>query len=57
MCDDVYATKQELENEGVEFVRPIEDAGLGLLTAIRIPGGAELGLYEPKHPSPLAGRP
>jgi hypothetical protein len=23
-------------------------------TAIRLPGGGELGLYQPKHPSPLA---
>jgi catechol 2,3-dioxygenase-like lactoylglutathione lyase family enzyme len=53
MCDDVHATVDELSGKGVEFSRPISDEGFGLLTAIRLPGGGELGLYEPKHPTPL----
>jgi hypothetical protein len=53
MCDDIDATIAELEGKGVEFSRPISDEGFGLLTAIKLPGGGELGLYEPKHPSPL----
>jgi catechol 2,3-dioxygenase-like lactoylglutathione lyase family enzyme len=53
MCDDVHATVAELEAKGVEIVREVVDAGLGLMTAIRLPGGGELGLYEPRHPSPL----
>ncbi|MGI5131156.1 VOC family protein [Pseudonocardia sp. CA-107938] len=55
-CDDIDATVKELEAKGVEFVRPIEDAGWGLLTAMRTPGGGELGLYEPRHPSPNPAR-
>ena len=31
--------------------------GVGLVTAIRLPGGGELGPYQPKHPSPLAAGP
>ncbi|MGH3042839.1 MAG: VOC family protein [Gaiellaceae bacterium] len=53
MCDDVRATVDELRGKGAEFSRPISDEGFGLLTAIELPGGGELGLYEPKHPSPL----
>ena len=52
MCDDVHATVEELEGRGVEFSRPISDEGFGLLTAIALPGGGELGLYEPRHPTP-----
>lgn len=52
MCDDINATVKELEAKGVEFVRPVEDAGWGLLTAMRVPGGGELGIYEPRHASP-----
>ncbi|TDV56502.1 VOC family protein [Actinophytocola oryzae] len=52
MCDDINATVKELEGKGVEFVRPVEDAGWGLLTAMRVPGGGELGIYEPRHASP-----
>jgi predicted enzyme related to lactoylglutathione lyase len=53
MCDDVHATVAELESKGVEITRPVRDEGFGLVTAIRMPGGDELGLYEPRHPSPL----
>ena len=53
MCDDIHATVAELEGKGVEFGRSISDEGFGLLTAIKLPGGGELGLYEPKHASPV----
>jgi hypothetical protein len=52
MCDDAHATVDELKRKGVEFSRPISDEGFGLLTAIKLPGGGELGLYEPRHPTP-----
>ncbi|HTN25138.1 MAG TPA: VOC family protein [Solirubrobacteraceae bacterium] len=52
MCDDVEATVAELEAEGVEFTRPISDERWGRTTAMRVPGGGELGLYEPRHPVP-----
>jgi len=29
-------------------------AGFGLVTAFRLPGGSEVALYEPRHPSPLS---
>jgi catechol 2,3-dioxygenase-like lactoylglutathione lyase family enzyme len=53
MCDDVEATVTALQAKGVEFTQPITNAGFGLLTAMRVPGGDELYLYEPRHPSPL----
>ena len=52
MCDDIAATVAELEAKGVEFAGPVEDVGWGLLTAMKVPGGDELGLYEPRHPTP-----
>ena len=54
MCDDIRATIAELEAKGVEFAGPVQDAGFGLLTSLRVPGGGELGLYEPRHPTPLS---
>src|SRR3954469_5695180 len=54
MCPDVEATRAELEGRGVEFVAPITDQSFGRLTRMRVPGFGELGLYEPRHPSPLA---
>jgi catechol 2,3-dioxygenase-like lactoylglutathione lyase family enzyme len=54
MCHDIERTVAELERKGVEFVSPITDEGYGLMTRLKIPGAGEIGLYEPKHPSPLA---
>ena len=54
MCRDVEATRRELEAKGVEFVAPITDEDFGRLTRLAVPGFGELGLYEPRHASPLA---
>ena len=55
MCDDIEATTAELQAKGVELTRPVSDEGWGLVTAIALPGGGELGLYEPRHPVPPRG--
>jgi catechol 2,3-dioxygenase-like lactoylglutathione lyase family enzyme len=52
MCDDIEATVAGLKEKGVEFTKPVSDEGFGLLTALKLPGGGELGLYEPRHPLP-----
>ncbi|GAA1229840.1 hypothetical protein GCM10009665_20350 [Kitasatospora nipponensis] len=49
MCDDVDATVRTLTAKGVEFTRPVTDARWGRLTGFRLPGGGEVGLYEPRH--------
>ncbi len=54
MCDDIETTVEELKAKGVEFAGPVSDQGFGLMTAIKLPGGGELGLYEPRHATPLA---
>jgi catechol 2,3-dioxygenase-like lactoylglutathione lyase family enzyme len=53
MCDDLDATVRELRSKGVDVAREPSNEGWGRLTAIRLPGGGELGLYEPRHPTPL----
>jgi catechol 2,3-dioxygenase-like lactoylglutathione lyase family enzyme len=49
MCDDVNAEMARLNAAGYECA-PVSDEGWGLLTKLRLPGGGELGLYEPRHP-------
>jgi len=49
MCDDINVTIEELNAKGVTCSE-VTDEGWGLLTGIRLPGGGELGLYEPRHP-------
>jgi catechol 2,3-dioxygenase-like lactoylglutathione lyase family enzyme len=55
MCDDLDATVRDLRAKGVDVAREPSSEGWGRLTAIRLPGGGELGLYEPRHPTPLGG--
>jgi uncharacterized glyoxalase superfamily protein PhnB len=49
MCDDVDTTVTDLTAKGVEFTQPVTDARWGRLTRFRLPGGVEVGLYEPRH--------
>src|SRR5437764_11279168 len=50
MCDDLAAEMQTLAEQGVQCSE-VEEARWGLLTKIRLPGGCEVGLYEPRHPA------
>jgi hypothetical protein len=56
MCDDLNAEIADLEAKNVRC-SDVEQARWGSLTKIRLPGGGEVGLYEPTHPSPLAPAP
>jgi catechol 2,3-dioxygenase-like lactoylglutathione lyase family enzyme len=49
MCDDIEATVADLTAKGVEFTAPIENAGFGMLTRLRVPGAGEIGIYQPRH--------
>jgi hypothetical protein len=49
MCDDIESTKEELEAKGIEFRGEPVDEGWGIGVTMRLPGGAELLLYEPRH--------
>ena len=53
MCRDVLGVRRELEAKGVEFVGPVVDEGYGLMARLKVPGFGEMGLYEPRHPTPL----
>ncbi|MCX4410130.1 extradiol dioxygenase [Streptomyces sp. NPDC059837] len=50
MCDDLDAQPGELRARGVEITRPVSEQRWRRLTAVRLPSGAELPLYEPRHP-------
>jgi|SRR5438270_2279018 len=52
MCDDLKATIQELQAKGVQC-GAVTEARWGSITSIHLPGGGELGLYQPKHPTAL----
>jgi catechol 2,3-dioxygenase-like lactoylglutathione lyase family enzyme len=53
MCDDIAETMAALEARGAEFTAPVSEERWGLVTSMRVPGAGEVGLYQPKHRSPL----
>jgi catechol 2,3-dioxygenase-like lactoylglutathione lyase family enzyme len=55
MCDDLEAEIAALAKRGVQCSE-VQEARWGSLTRIRLPGGGEVGLYQPRHPLAL-GRP
>jgi catechol 2,3-dioxygenase-like lactoylglutathione lyase family enzyme len=48
MCDDVHAEIARLTEAGCRCA-PVSDEGWGLLTSFKLPGGGDLGLYQPRH--------
>jgi len=49
MCDDVEATVRDLRARGVEFTQDVGEERWGRVTRFRLPGGGDVGLYEPRH--------
>ena len=52
MCDDIEATKGELEAKGVAFDGDITNAGFGQVATLVLPGGGRVGVYQPVTRAP-----
>jgi hypothetical protein len=52
MCDDLEAEIGALDERGV-VCAAVEEARWGSITKIPLPSGAEVGLYQPKHPTAI----
>ncbi len=52
MCDDLNAFVASLATKDVRCTE-IETEPWGIKTTIRMPSGAEIGLYQPTHPTAL----
>lgn len=50
MCDDIDATKAELEEKGATFSGGVQDFGFGLGITLEVPGAGDMLLYEARHP-------
>ncbi len=51
MSDDIHAFAAAMANQNVPC-EPVQDQPWGMLTQITLPGGGQLGVYEPKHERP-----
>lgn len=52
MCEDLRATIKKLEAKNVRCTE-VGRERWGFRTTVKLPSGAELGLYEPTHPTAL----
>ncbi len=52
MCDDLAAEVAALGKKGVHCSE-VQQERWGSISKIRLPGGGEVGLYQPKHPLAL----
>jgi catechol 2,3-dioxygenase-like lactoylglutathione lyase family enzyme len=52
MCDNLDATIEGLRARGAQTTEIVQ-AGWGITTTIRLPGGSGLGLYQPRHVTAL----
>ena len=52
MCDDLRTTVEELRSRGVE-VRDGQEAGFGITATVVLPGGVDVLLYQPRHPTAI----
>jgi catechol 2,3-dioxygenase-like lactoylglutathione lyase family enzyme len=50
MCDDLAATLAQLRDRGVKVSEEVSQQRWGLLGSVTLPSGAQLGIYEPRHP-------
>jgi catechol 2,3-dioxygenase-like lactoylglutathione lyase family enzyme len=53
MCDDLKSEMAALERKGVKCSK-VDEQRWGSITKMRLPGGGDIGLYQPKHPTALA---
>lgn len=54
MCDDLDSEMRSLAERGA-ICSDIEEAGWGSMTRIDLPGGGQIGLYQPRHPLAIEG--
>lgn len=52
MCDDLHAEMATLQRKGISCSE-VHEERWGSLVKIRLPGGGEVGVYQPKHPTAL----
>lgn len=53
MCDDLLTTIKDLTGRGLQVRGEPADEGWGITTTLVLPGGAEIMLYEPRHPTAI----
>ena len=52
MCDDLPSLMEKLKKKKVR-IGPVHEERWGSLIRMKLPGGGEIGVYQPKHPTAI----
>jgi hypothetical protein len=52
MCDDIHALGADMAAKNVKC-SPVDEQRWGSIIRLTLPGGGKLGVYQPKHLSPI----
>ena len=57
MCDDIESLVATMKKKNIACA-PVKNLGWGLLTVLSLPGGGNLGIYQPRHgrPRPMTAK-
>jgi len=56
ICDDLAATLEDLKSKNVQ-ISEVSEQSWGRLATLTLPSAGKIGIYQPKHPSPLKLKP
>lgn len=51
MCDDIGSTVRDLRTKGIRISGEPKDEGWGITVTMNLPGGVDVMLYQPRHPT------
>jgi catechol 2,3-dioxygenase-like lactoylglutathione lyase family enzyme len=51
MCDNIATTVGELRRKGIRIAGEPKDEGWGVTVMMNLPGGVDVMLYQPRHPT------
>ena len=53
MCDDIHEAVMELKEKGIVVDGEPADRGWGITVTLKLPGGLDVMLYQPRHPTAI----
>jgi catechol 2,3-dioxygenase-like lactoylglutathione lyase family enzyme len=54
MCDNIATTVRDLRAKGIGITGEPKDEGWGVTVMMNLPGGVDVMLYQPRHPTAVA---
>jgi hypothetical protein len=53
LCDDIEVAVADMHAQGIQTTGPVQELDWGRLVMLEVDESLRIGMYQPKHPSPL----